>query len=680
MSQAAGRKRLERRLLPDHGGAVFSRAAQGEAGMGEAVPIAAEAAPQDEAALAAAVDRAAAALLARQQADGHWVFELEADATIPAEYILLQHYLDEIDDALQQKLAHHLRSIQGADGGWPLFHGGAADLSATVKAYFALKAVGDAPEAPHMARARALILARGGAALCNVFTRIQLALFGELPWHAVPVMPVEIMHLPLWFPFHLSKVSYWSRTVIAPLLVLMAKKPLARNPRGITVRELFAPGTQAKPPKAKGSVWAVLFNALDIVLRVTEPYFPARSRQSAIAKAQAFVSERLNAEDGLGAIYPAMANAVMMMECLGVPKDDPALVIAKAALRKLLVLAPDRSYCQPCVSPIWDTGLAAHALMEVGGAEANASVRRALDWLVELQVLDLAGDWATWRPGVRPGGWAFQYANPHYPDVDDTAVVAMALDRFDRTAYRPAVERAHEWIAGMQSRGGGWGAFDADNSYFYLNYIPFADHGALLDPPTADVSARCVSFLYQLRGPGAADRVAAQGLDYLLREQESDGSWFGRWGTNYVYGTWSALCALRMAGMDRQAPAIRRAVQWLVARQRPDGGWGEDGATYWSERPRGEGKESTASQTAWALLGLMAAGEADHPAAARGVRYLLETQQPHGLWDESWYTAVGFPRVFYLRYHGYRAYFPLWALARYRNLRRDNDTTRTYGM
>jgi squalene-hopene/tetraprenyl-beta-curcumene cyclase len=624
-----------------------------------------------------AVERAAEALLAQQQPDGHWVYELEADATIPAEYILLQHYLDEIDDEVQQALAHYLRQRQGEHGGWPLFYDGAFDLSATVKAYFALKAVGDSPDAPHMAKARAAVLRHGGAAKCNVFTRVQLALFGELPWRAVPVMPVEIMHLPRWFPFHLSKVSYWSRTVIAPLLVLMAKKPRARNPRGITVGELFAPGTQAKPPKARGSLWAVLFNALDGILRAAEPYFPAPSRESAIAKAEAFVLERLNGEDGLGAIYPAMANAVIMMECLGYPKDDPRLVTAKAALRKLLVLEPGRSYCQPCVSPIWDTGLACHALMDAGSAGTELALRRGLDWLAERQVLDLAGDWAEWRPRLRPGGWAFQYANPHYPDVDDTAVVALALDRFDRARYQRAIDRAAEWIIGMQSRNGGWGAFDADNTYYYLNYIPFADHGALLDPPTADVSARCVSFLARL---GLKDEALARGIRYLLRGQEKDGSWFGRWGANYIYGTWSALAALHAAGVDHRARAIRRAVDWLVARQRPDGGWGEDGASYWVDRPRGEGKESTASQTAWGLLGLMAAGEVRHPAVERGVRYLIDTQQAHGLWNEPWYTAVGFPRVFYLRYHGYRAFFPLWALARYRNLRRGDDPGIPYGM
>ncbi len=625
-----------------------------------------------------AVARATEGLLALQQPDGHWVFELEADATIPAEYILLQHYLDEIVPDEQAALADYLRAIQGEHGGWPLFHGGAFDMSASVKAYFALKAAGDAIDAPHMARARAAILERGGAARTNVFTRVMLALFGEIGWDAVPVMPVEIMLLPRWFPFHVSKVSYWSRTVIVPLLVLLAKKPRAKNPRGIRITELFAPGSQADPPRASGSVWATLFNGLDDVLRRFENRMPRRHRARSIDAAVAFVTERLNGEEGLGAIFPAMANAVMMFECLGTPKDDPRLVTAKRAIRKLLVMKPSRSYCQPCVSPVWDTALAAHALMEAGGDAAHASVRRGLDWLVTKQELTVKGDWAAWRPDVRPGGWAFQYANPHYPDVDDAAVVAMALDRFDRAAYREPVARAAEWIEGMQSRNGGWGAFDADNNYAYLNYIPFADHSALLDPPTADVSARCVSLLGQIERED--DQTFARGVEYLLREQEADGSWFGRWGTNYIYGTWSALCALRRAGMTKEAPPMRRAVAWLLSRQRADGGWGEDGASYWKTEPRGEGKASTSSQTAWAMLALMAAGEGGHAAVARGAAFLMATQQPHGLWDEEWYTAVGFPRVFYLRYHGNRAYFPLWALARYRNLKGGGPETFSWGM
>jgi squalene-hopene/tetraprenyl-beta-curcumene cyclase len=551
-----------------------------------------------------------------------------------------------------------------------------------VKAYFALKATGDKVDAPHMVRARQAILARGGAARSNVFTRILLALFGAVPWHAVPVMPVEIMNLPDWFPFHLNKVSYWSRTVLVPLLVVMALRPRARNPRGIEIRELFTtpPGLVSDwLSHADRSFFGVAFAMLDSVLRRVEPHFPKGGRQRAIEAAVAFVDERLNGEDGLGAIYPAMANSVMMYDCLGYPVSHPNVVTAKGAIRKMLVLEAERAYCQPCLSPVWDTALAAHALLEAGGEEADAAVRQGLDWLVERQVLDVAGDWSVARPHIRPGGWPFQYANPHYPDLDDTAVVVMALDRCDRERYRPAIERATEWVIGMQSRNGGWGAFDADNTYHYLNHIPFADHGALLDPPTSDVTARCLGMLVQL-GYGDAHPGVSGALAFLRREQEAEGSWFGRWGTNYIYGTWSALCGLNAAGVDPAMPEIRRAVDWLLACQRNDGGWGEDGASYWPDQPHGEGKVGTPSQTSWALLALMAAGEVNHPAVARGVDYLVETQSADGLWDEASYTAVGFPRVFYLRYHGYRAFFPLWALARYRNIVTSNTTRPAFGI
>jgi squalene-hopene/tetraprenyl-beta-curcumene cyclase len=643
---------------------------------------AAQQAPGHPAALEPAIGRATRALLDLRRADGHWAFELEADATIPAEYILLQHYLGEIDAAEEQRIAGYLRATQGRHGGWPLFHDGDVDLSATVKAYFALKATGDKVDAPHMVRARQAILARGGAARSNVFTRILLALFGAVPWHAVPVMPVEIMNLPDWFPFHLNKVSYWSRTVLVPLLVVMALRPRARNPRGIEIRELFTtpPGLVSDwLSHADRSFFGVAFAMLDSVLRRVEPHFPKGGRQRAIEAAVAFVDERLNGEDGLGAIYPAMANSVMMYDCLGYPVSHPNVVTAKGAIRKMLVLEAERAYCQPCLSPVWDTALAAHALLEAGGEEADAAVRQGLDWLVERQVLDVAGDWSVARPHIRPGGWPFQYANPHYPDLDDTAVVVMALDRCDRERYRPAIERATEWVIGMQSRNGGWGAFDADNTYHYLNHIPFADHGALLDPPTSDVTARCLGMLVQL-GYGDAHPGVSGALAFLRREQEAEGSWFGRWGTNYIYGTWSALCGLNAAGVDPAMPEIRRAVDWLLACQRNDGGWGEDGASYWPDQPHGEGKVGTPSQTSWALLALMAAGEVNHPAVARGVDYLVETQSADGLWDEASYTAVGFPRVFYLRYHGYRAFFPLWALARYRNLATSNTTRPAFGI
>jgi len=638
-----------------------------------------------EARLDSVIEEAKAALLSLRAEDGHWLFELEADATIPSEYILLRHFLArseaELDPALERRIAAYIRSVQGAHGGWPLFHRGDFDMSASVKAYYALKIAGDDIAAPHMARAREAILARGGAARANVFTRVALALFGQVPWRAVPVMPVEIMLLPRWFPFHLSKISYWSRTVIAPLLILMALKPKARNPRGVDIRELFT-----VPPEAEthynvnptGKTLGDLLLLLDRLLRRVEPYFPKATRRRAIRAAVDFVTERLNGEDGLGGIFPAMANTVMAFDQLGYSRDHPDFQTALASVEKLMVRDDDRTYCQPCLSPIWDTSLAAHALMEAGEPRDGPAVRQTMEWLAERQILDVDGDWAWARPGLRPGGWAFQYWNDYYPDVDDTAVVAMALERGDGTKYEERLARAVEWIIGMQSRNGGWGSFDADNTYYYLNNIPFADHGALLDPPTADVSARCVSMLAQL-GFSREHPALARGLDYLRREQEADGSWFGRWGTNYVYGTWSALCAFNAAGEDMAAPHIRKAVAWLKSRQRADGGWGEDGATYWAPR-RAEVKESTASQTAWALLGLMAAGEAQSESVARGVEFLLEAPRTGARWDEAWYTAVGFPRVFYLRYHGYAAYFPLWALARYRNLTRGNAPAAIYGM
>jgi squalene-hopene/tetraprenyl-beta-curcumene cyclase len=634
------------------------------------------------------IDKALTALLAEQKPDGHFVFELEADATIPAEYVLLQHFLGESTDAaLEAKIGAYLRRVQGAHGGWPLFRDGAFDVSASVKAYFALKMIGDDPAAEHMRRAREAILAAGGAAAVNVFTRSLLALYGNMPWRAVPLMPPEIMLLPRWFPFHLSKISYWARTTLVPLLVLQALKPTARNPRGVRVDELFRepPMTIGPPKKAPHQKWSwfLFFRAIDTVLRAVEPLFSKELRDRAIKAAAAFCTERLNGEDGLGAIFPPMANVVMVFDVLGYPPDHPDRAIARRALDRLLVIREHEAYCQPCVSPVWDTALACHTLLEAGGDRATAQAHQALDWLLPLQVLDLRGDWSPQRPELRPGGWAFQYVNAYYPDLDDTAVVVMAMDRaqaVQEPRFAAAIERAREWVVGMQSANGGWGAFDADNTHGYLNNIPFADHGALLDPPTEDVAARCVSMLAQLGETPQTSPVLARGIDYLRRTQTADGSWYGRWGINYIYGTWSVLCALHAVGLPHSAPEIRKAVGWLVSIQNADGGWGEDGSSYKLDYRGHEPAPSTASQTAWALLALMAAGEADHPAVARGVAYLAETQNDAGLWDEERFTATGFPRVFYLRYHGYGKFFPLWAMARYRNLQRANSASVAFGM
>ncbi len=633
-------------------------------------------------ALDLAVDHAAQALGRLQQPDGHFVFELEADVTIPAEYILLRHFLGEPDDLdLEARVARYIRRIQGEHGGWPLFHGGAFDISATVKAYYALKMIGDDVNAPHMARARDAVLAAGGAAAVNVFTRIQLALFGAGPWSTIPTMPPEIILLPRWFPVHLSKMAYWARTVIVPLLVLQTLQPRAKNPRQVLVDELHLPGSTVKPKSNVAGakwVWKAGFGALDMVLKQIDGLWPKRLRARALDACRDFVVERLNGDDGLGAIYPAIANSAMMFDTLG---DREHFAVARAAVEKLVVRRPDGEiYCQPCLSPVWDTALAAHALLEVQDEAAETRAEAALDWLVPRQVLDVAGDWAVDKPGVRPGGWAFQYANAHYPDLDDTAVVVLAMDRARGKLgprYDTAIDRGVEWTVGLQSRDGGWGAFEADNSYHYLNNIPFADHGALLDPPTADVSARCVSMLAQLGEPSDSRRMA-DAVRYLVEEQEADGSWFGRWGVNYIYGTWSALCALGAAGT---APAAtERGAAWLARIQNPDGGWGEDCDSYALDYKGYRPAESRASQTAWAVLGLMAAGKADSDAVARGVAWLQANQADDGLWPEDFHTGGGFPRVFYLRYHGYAKFFPLWALARYRNLRRANDSHVAWGM
>jgi squalene-hopene/tetraprenyl-beta-curcumene cyclase len=467
-------------------------------------------------------------------------------------------------------------------------------------------------------------------------------------------------------------MSYWARTVIVPLLVLQALKPLARNARDVHVPELFvATGAHAaQRAPHQNRYWAAFFAALDWVLKLVDPVWPKGLRKRAIDRCLQFVTERLNGEDGLGAIYPAIANSVMMFDALGYSASHPGRAIARKAVEKLLVVGDDEAYCQPCVSPVWDTALACHALMESEGA-TSPGVARGLEWLKPRQVLDVEGDWAEERRGVRPGGWAFQYNNAHYPDLDDTAVVVMALNRAGADSGG-AVDRGREWVEGLQSKNGGWGAFDADNTYHYLNNIPFADHGALLDPPTEDVTGRCVGMLAQLGEPIDSPRIRAA-LGYLERVQLKDGSWFGRWGVNYIYGTWSVLAGLNAARVDPQAPMIRKAVDWLVSVQNDDGGWGESCDSYRLDYKGYDPAPSTASQTAWALLGLMAAGEVDHPAVARGIVYLKDTQQKDGLWGQEHYTGGGFPRVFYLRYHGYPKFFPLWAVARYRNLKASNS-------
>ncbi len=630
-------------------------------------------------ALERALAAARTALLGVQNEAGYWHFELEADGTIPSEYVLMLRYLGESDPALERKIANYLRSRQAAHGGWPLYHGGDLDISASVKAYYALKLAGDDPQAPHMVRARNAILARGGAARANVFTRIALAMFGQVPWRAVPYIPAEIMLLPRWFPFHLDKVSYWSRTVMVPLFILCTLKARAVNPGGIGVAELFTTPPEkerhyfAVPPGRAGRL-ARAFLLLDTCARRIDPFIPKAVRRRALRRAEAWTIERLNGEDGLGGIFPAMVNALEALLLTGHRPDEACIVTARKALEKLLVVEGERAYCQPCLSPIWDSALAVLALQEEGSPESLAAAERSLEWIKGEQLLDEPGDWQRKRPHLKGGGWAFQYKNSYYPDLDDTAVIVWGMRRAREPAhYDYSVKRALDWLVGMQSANGGFAAFDVDNTHYRLNQIPFADHGALLDPPTSDVTARVVTVL--ALADRAEDRAALRrALDYLRAEQEPDGSWFGRWGSNYIYGTWSVLMALAQARVRPDDPAVARAVAWLMSWQNADGGWGESNDSYAQRAQERHPVASTSFQTAWALLGLMAAGHARSDAVRRGIEYLQRTQNERGLWSEPGYTAPGFPRVFYLKYHGYSAYFPLWALSAYRNLTRGGGT------
>ena len=621
----------------------------------------------DRSRLADAVERARGSLLADQHPDGHWCYELEADCTIPAEYVLFLRYLGERQPQLEAKIGRYLRARQGEHGGWPLYFDGDLNISCSVKAYYALKLIGDDPEAPHMRKAREAMLAVGGAARANVFTRIALAVFGQLPWRGVPFMPPEIMLLPRWFFFHIDKVSYWSRTVIVPLFVIYAFKARAANPDGIGVRELFT-----KDPEVERDYFPVrsalnrLILYVERAARPLEPLIPRWLRRRALAKAEAWFTRRSN-EGGLGAIFPAMINAYVAFRLLGHDSSEPMMVQARKAIDDLLVVEDDIAYCQPCVSPVWDTGLACLALLEDGAESNREEVGRALEWLGALQLLDEPGDWQTDHPGLAGGGWAFQYENAYYPDLDDTAVVAWAMHlATDRGRYADPIRRAADWLCGMQSKNGGFAAFDSDNTHYALNEIPFADHGALLDPPTSDVSARCVALLGRLARTEDADCVR-RALRHLRDEQEADGSWFGRWGSNYIYGTWSVMSALESVPETDTTDMVKRAVSWLRLIQHADGGWGESNDSYLDSARSCGGDRSTAFQTAWALLGLMAAGEGGSEAVRHGVEFLMDAQGADGGWSDPEFTAPGFPRVFYLRYHGYSMVFPLWALARYRN-------------
>ncbi|MBI3988713.1 MAG: squalene--hopene cyclase [candidate division NC10 bacterium] len=606
-------------------------------------------------------------LLKQQAPEGFWVAELEADSTLTSECLMLNHFLGRLDLAQERKAVRYLLQKQLPDGGWPIYHGGPSELSCTVKAYFALKLAGEPLEAPHMEKARANILSKGGAVKANVFTRIALALFGQCPWKGVPAMPVELALLPRTF---LYEISYWSRTVLMPLLIIFAKRPLRRLSLEQGIRELYVAPPEEVAEWFEGDKrwmsWRNVFLGLDRLLRAYDAHPMKRVRAKALKRAEAWILERMRGSGGLGAIYPAMANSVWALVALGYPMDHPLVAKALREIDELIVEDDDSLHPQPCFSPVWDTANAIIALVDSGLDPSHPLLQRAARWLLSQQIATV-GDWAVKRPGLTPGGWYFQYENTFYPDCDDTAMVLMALHRVklpteEHEIQKEGMDRGFHWLLGMQSKNGGWGAYDADNDKLFFNEIPFADHKALLDPPTSDVTARVLELMGQL-GYDRTFPPASKALDFLKHEQEPEGCWYGRWGVNYIYGTWSVLSALNAISEDMNQPYVRRAVQWLKATQNPDGGWGETCKSYEGKAFAGVG-ESTPSQTAWALLGLLAAGEARSEPVRRGIRYLVTRQRDEGDWVEESFTGTGFPRVFYLRYHMYRIYFPLLALGR----------------
>jgi len=606
---------------------------------------------------------------------GCYLYELEADATIPSEYILLMHFMGEINPKLEIKIQNYLLSKQNKDGGWPLFFEGESDISASVKAYYALKLSGFRKNHPSLVKAKSFILKKGGAENVNVFTRISLALFRQISWNSIPYMPVEIINFPKWFPFNIYKISYWSRTVLIPLLVIMNKKPVANNPNNISIEELFInfnKSPSVKPVDSSG-FYSSLFLVLDKITRFFFPNFVSENyKRKCIDNIYEWVSKRLNGRDGLGGIFPAMVNASIAFKIDEENRYEKQIEICKQAIDNLVIEKKNFAYCQPCLSPVWDTGWMGHVLLE-----QNENVDDLVTWFLNKEIKS-NGDWNIHKENLVPGGWAFQFNNDYYPDVDDTALVGMFLDRYNKNKKNKKVEqcleRTRKWIISMQSKNGGWGAFDIDNTKYYLNSIPFADHGALLDPPTVDVSARCLSFLKQQNNP-ESELSINKGLKYVLSEQENDGSWYGRWGTNYIYGTWSVVSALNLLDFPQKEDVFKKASNYFKGMQKPDGGWGEDGKSYYKGF-ESYSKNSTPSQTAWAVMGLISVGEIDCKEVEKGIKFLFKNKLN---WTEESYTAVGFPKVFYLKYHGYAEYFPLLAISKIKNQLKSNSIFPNYG-
>ncbi|MCB5164036.1 squalene--hopene cyclase [Streptomyces bambusae] len=613
-----------------------------------------------------AVARAAHRLLARQDPAGWWKGDLETNVTMDAEDLLLRQFLGIADETVTRAAALHIRAEQQADGTWATFHGGPPELSATIEAYVALRLAGDAPDAPHMSRASAWIRGHGGIAGARVFTRIWLALFGWWRWEDLPEVPPELIFLPSWVPLNIYDFGCWARQTIVPLTIVSALRPVRPAPFALDELHTDARRPNPRKPLARALSWDGAFQRLDRALHLYHRVAPRALRRAAMNAAARWIVERQENDGCWGGIQPPAVYSLIALHLLGYDLGHPVMRAGLESLDRFAVWREDGArMIEACQSPVWDTCLAAIALLDAGVPPDHPALVKAADWMLAEEIRR-PGDWAVRRPGLAPGGWAFEFHNDTYPDIDDTAEVVLALRRIrhpDQPRVDAAIARGVSWNLGMQSRNGAWGAFDADNTSPLPNRLPFCDFGEVIDPPSADVTAHVVEML--AAEGRAADPRTRRGVAWLLAEQEPGGAWFGRWGTNYVYGTGSVVPALTAAGIPRSHPAVRRAVTWLESVQNADGGWGEDQRSY--EDPAGwAGRgESTPSQTAWALLALLAAGEREGKAVARGVGYLTSTQRADGSWDEPYFTGTGFPWDFSINYHLYRQVFPLSALGRY---------------
>ncbi|HZP22636.1 MAG TPA: squalene--hopene cyclase [Terriglobales bacterium] len=618
--------------------------------------------------VASAVDAARQYLFSLQdREEGYWCGELGADTTLVSDYILLHRLLGTENAVRTQKCAREILNRQNEDGGWPIYNGGPSNISASVKAYFALKMAGYSPEHPQMAKARACILALGGVTQVNTFTKIYLCFLGQYDYDAVPAIPPEIVLFPNWFWFNLYEISSWSRAILVPLSIAYAKKPFKKIPPEQGIDELFVGSKKNLRLNWSDKLisWRNFFLVLDRLVHFFERVHIRPLRSRALKAAEKWMLDRLEMSDGLGAIYPGIMNSIIALRCLGYSLDDPQVIRAMDEFEKLGIEEETTFRMQPCMSPVWDTAYAVFALAESGVSPQDRRLVQPCEWMLRKQVTR-RGDWYAKNRNVAPGGWYFEFNNEFYPDVDDTAQVLLALSRVKTSneSYQSrSVQRAIDWVLSMQCKNGGWASFDKDNNRMVFQHIPFADHNAMLDPATVDITGRVLECL-ATHGYSLKDAPVRRALEFIKREQEPDGSWFGRWGVNYIYGTMLVLRGLEAVGVDYHEPWVQQAAEWLRMMQNPDGGWGERCDSYDDPTAKGVGP-STASQTAWAVMGLLAASDTRSDSVQRGIAYLLKTQRRDGSWDESLYTGTGFPRVFYLMYYMYRQYFPLLALTAY---------------